>query len=374
MNLDLQLINLLIGLGALQGLIFGLILLFNRKHPGAVFLSIFMLTLAYNSFETFNWSSGLNLFVTDLFPFVSIYLLGPSLFLYLSSLQYPERKISTRYIFLIYALPIGQLFMRMLAVVYHVLWMNDYIQTELHPDYFNKIYFSYSEPLSVLVFIGFFVASVSYHRKQKLARPNRLLSKENQEKVIRWTKSLLIAMGILTILWPLTLIAPTIFDLPENEKYYPVELLLVSFIYWIAFAGYYQSRQIQLKTSRLSGVDEIEPEAEFIKLKNCMEQDKLFLDPELNLNKLAMQSGISSKVISSTLNQYHNSTFNDFVNGYRIAEAQSRLVDPAYQHLTISAIALECGFNSNATFQRVFKSKLNMTPKEYIAIQSKKVV
>jgi AraC-like DNA-binding protein len=60
------------------------------------------------------------------------------------------------------------------------------------------------------------------------------------------------------------------------------------------------------------------------------------------------------------------------VNGYRIEEAQQKLIDPTNQHLTISAIALECGFNSQATFQRAFKSKLHMTPKEYIAQHTKK--
>lgn len=57
-ELDLHWINLLILFGALQGLIAGIILLFNRKHPGARFLSAFVLVLAYNGFETFNWSAG----------------------------------------------------------------------------------------------------------------------------------------------------------------------------------------------------------------------------------------------------------------------------------------------------------------------------
>jgi hypothetical protein len=58
MELDLHWINLLILFGALQGLIAGIILLFNRKHPGARFLSAFVPVLAYNGFETFNWSAG----------------------------------------------------------------------------------------------------------------------------------------------------------------------------------------------------------------------------------------------------------------------------------------------------------------------------
>ena len=59
MTLEFTWINLLILFGAFQGLIFGIILLFNKKHPGAKFLSVVMFTLAYNGIETFNWSAGL---------------------------------------------------------------------------------------------------------------------------------------------------------------------------------------------------------------------------------------------------------------------------------------------------------------------------
>ena len=98
MELDYHWINLLVLFGALQGLLFSLILLFNKKHPGAKFLSIFMLVLAYNGFETFNWSAGLDhyIFFFDLFPFVLIYAIGPSLYLYVTTLLYPEKVLVTR--------------------------------------------------------------------------------------------------------------------------------------------------------------------------------------------------------------------------------------------------------------------------------------
>ena len=60
MNLDSHWINLVILFGAVHGLVFGLILLFNRKHPGAPFLGLFIFVLAYNGFETLNWSAGLD--------------------------------------------------------------------------------------------------------------------------------------------------------------------------------------------------------------------------------------------------------------------------------------------------------------------------
>jgi len=87
-------------------LIFSIILLFNNKHPGAKFLSAFMFALAYNGFETFNWSSGLDNYTVILHvsPFITIYAVGPSIYLYVTSLLNPERKLSRKTIFSHYSL------------------------------------------------------------------------------------------------------------------------------------------------------------------------------------------------------------------------------------------------------------------------------
>jgi AraC-like DNA-binding protein len=64
--------------------------------------------------------------------------------------------------------------------------------------------------------------------------------------------------------------------------------------------------------------------------------------------------------------------FNDFVNAYRVKDVQERLIDRANQHFTISSIAIESGFNSLATFQRVFKNTTGMTPREYMNLHLQK--
>jgi AraC-like DNA-binding protein len=103
-----------------------------------------------------------------------------------------------------------------------------------------------------------------------------------------------------------------------------------------------------------------------------MEHDKLYLDPELNLKKVADHTGISPKIISTILNQHFRQSFNDFINAYRVREVKERLLDPENRHMTISGVALESGFNSQATFQRVFKNVTGTSPREYLALQMKK--
>jgi Helix-turn-helix domain len=57
--------------------------------------------------------------------------------------------------------------------------------------------------------------------------------------------------------------------------------------------------------------------------------------------------------------------FKDFLNGFRIREANRRLADPAEAAVPILTIALDAGFRSLSTFNRVFKITHGLTPSAY---------
>lgn len=58
-------------------------------------------------------------------------------------------------------------------------------------------------------------------------------------------------------------------------------------------------------------------------------------------------------------------SFNEFVNEYRVNAFKQEAMQPKMSHLTIAGIAFECGFNSQATFQRTFKQITGMSPSEF---------
>lgn len=96
-----------------------------------------------------------------------------------------------------------------------------------------------------------------------------------------------------------------------------------------------------------------------------MQQEKPYLESELTLSDLARQLHITSSLLSQIINVGFNKNFNDFVNAYRIEAFKIRLQKSDYQHLTLLGIALECGFNSKATFNRAFKKHTGQSPSEY---------
>ena len=96
-----------------------------------------------------------------------------------------------------------------------------------------------------------------------------------------------------------------------------------------------------------------------------MKVNRFYLDAELNLNSLAKELGLSIHELSRTINTGLRKNFNDFVNEFRIQDITRKMMDPAYDRITLLGIAYDCGFNSKTTFNRAFKQILGKSPAEY---------
>jgi AraC-like DNA-binding protein len=101
-------------------------------------------------------------------------------------------------------------------------------------------------------------------------------------------------------------------------------------------------------------------------LLDFMEKEKPYRQPNITIQELADTMQISKHHLSQVINERLEKNFYDFINQYRVAEAQLLLVNPKYRHLTNLAVAEEAGFNSKATFNAVFKKQTGQTPSEYV--------
>ncbi len=98
-----------------------------------------------------------------------------------------------------------------------------------------------------------------------------------------------------------------------------------------------------------------------------MEGDKPYLDANLTQADLADKIGISSHHFSEALHYGFQQNFYNFVNSYRVQEAQALMNNTEYQDAKIIAIAFDAGFKSKTSFNRVFKKHTGTTPSEYRA-------
>lgn len=101
-------------------------------------------------------------------------------------------------------------------------------------------------------------------------------------------------------------------------------------------------------------------------LNTLFKEERLFLDPELNLGQLSKQMNLTKVQVSEAINQGFGKNFNDFVNQYRIEEFKTRVAAGGQQRLSLVGLAFDCGFNSKATFNRVFKKEVGLTPSQYL--------
>lgn len=87
-------------------------------------------------------------------------------------------------------------------------------------------------------------------------------------------------------------------------------------------------------------------------------------DPEISLATMARALGTNSTYLSRALNEGLGVSFHTFVNQRRIAAVKALLADPKEQR-DLLTLALEVGFNSKASFNRVFADMVGMTPSDY---------
>ena len=192
------------------------------------------------------------------------------------------------------------------------------------------------------------------------------------EKNIKWLRQFIRAFIVFQSIWfiylvPYIIPRYTSFML-DTFNWYPIYIPMVILIYWLGIKGYIISYQ-QIVADKKSIVNNLTPELieqVVTSLTKAMEKNKAYLNPNLNLSLMVKIIGFPAKTISAVLNQHLQKSFNVFVNSYRIEEFKDKLTKSDWQHLKISALASECGFNSQATFQRAFKELMGMAPSEYL--------
>lgn len=105
------------------------------------------------------------------------------------------------------------------------------------------------------------------------------------------------------------------------------------------------------------------------RLLEYMGRVRPYLDGELRLLQLAENLDMPAHHLSQVINVTHQQTFFDFINRHRISHAQGLLLEPDSANNMLE-IALASGFNSKASFNRIFKKVTGMTPSEFLRRES----
>ena len=98
-------------------------------------------------------------------------------------------------------------------------------------------------------------------------------------------------------------------------------------------------------------------------LQKYMENEKPYLRNGLKLNDLAQELAIPIHHLSQVINTQYNLNFYDFINKYRVEEAKKLIKDS--KESTLLEIAFSSGFNNKTSFNNAFKKFSELTPFTY---------
>ncbi|TDW96224.1 helix-turn-helix domain-containing protein [Dinghuibacter silviterrae] len=345
-----NLLNTLVLLGSLQGFILG-ILLIRRKNArlpnrllGAL-LGLIALASLNVYLNTQTWYNTLYFckYFDALFPFMLPMTFGPLLFLYTRATLDPGFAVTRRdrlhvVPVLIDLIPYGFAWCVVLGFI-----PSHHGSAGRFIDTYN-VYADIPRWLSITFYV---FLSMRYARLYRTA-PG-----------YSWIRECLWVFAGFQAIW-LVYLVPYILPkytywMLDHLAWYPLFLPLGVLTYWLGLKGY---TMVYPRTSSVSG------HLASLLIK-AVEDGRLFLNPQLNLDQLAAGVGLSPKMVSAVLNQHLRKNFTEFINEYRVRAFQERIQTGHDNHLTIAGIASECGFNSQATFQRIFKQYTGLTPSAF---------
>jgi AraC-like DNA-binding protein len=362
-------LNIIILLGTLQGMIMSVLLFRLKIHRQANRLLAWMILLislaclniylleAVEGTSSFFWN-----FVEAVFPWVVIMPFGPLVYFYVNSILDPDFRLTKKHRPHFYStiLDLVPSFTILGYVIGGYLgWIN--AETTFDLGAFIETYNLYVDIprwLSLAIYLWFAFRLVAQHK-----------NKLQEIASIRWAHHFTIGFALFTGIWFLHLV---LYIIPASSNillgivgWYPVYIPITILLYWLGINGYIISFKTYKKPSKTPEISKDIVQDTISKLEHVMQNEQLYLNPSLKLSDIVRATNISQKTISSVLNQHIHKSFNEYVNTYRVEAFKSRLLQETDSNLTITGIAFECGFNSQATFQRVFKAITNQSPSEF---------
>jgi putative ABC transport system permease protein len=297
----------------------------------------------------------------SLFPLQFSLAPGPLLFFYVRKLTRPEYKFKSKD--LLHFVP------SLLALVSHALEVGQSVRSGL-AIYKTPAFYLINPVLQVLTFVSVSMYLYSSYRlTNRFYQSLKFTGGDRFRYKFRWLQKLLISFGLVWVLWiPLTVGEYFFHHHQTNpQDYFPFYILLsvmaIRFAVICFFkqdAGMRRAVEPLLKSPLPSEMKQLGSW-----LKKSMQSGLYYQDPELSLNALAEKLNLHPHELSRIINTALKKKFSDFVNECRVAEIIRKMRDPANDRLTLLGIAYDAGFNSKATFNRIFKQMTGKTAREY---------
>ncbi|MGS2727528.1 helix-turn-helix domain-containing protein [Psychroserpens sp. BH13MA-6] len=316
-------------------------------------------------------------------PLQQLFLIGPIIYFYVQSLLNKSFRIEKRDV--LHFLP------SILYMVYSiVVFVSDkFIFSEyyFYADGKDKDLSHWYQIAGLISMLYYLFLSLRYYLLYKNLAYQEVSFAESV--LFKWVIHFLIAFSFILILRVLFFILnPEWWNFGSKFWYYLCFSLL---FFYIAVSGYFNTVSVPFSldivfrdssAKKISGTNEVvsnqenslQTETEIAnfeewktKVGNYVGLEDVYTNPNLTLTDVASALRTNKNVISKVINKGFDMNFNDFINAQRVDVIITKIRDGELDSKTLLAIALESGFNSKSTFNRAFKKKTSLTPKNFIA-------
>lgn len=326
--------------------------------------------------------SGINFLWNEMngFPRGVALLFGPAVYYYLKSQVNRQFRFTKKH--LIHLIPWAVFFVWDLEIFVQGKYAVQGYQESSLSNYIDYLHFA----MMVFSFAYYYYQAIVLYKSYR----EWAVSQFSDVEIISftWFRNFVYFMIAGIVLKVTTIIVDYFYELTFYQDWW-WNLATVAIIFYVGIWGYSQPQPVQinfeksddnekLSTETVTPIPTEEPteknssaspdENDWLKsrLQQIMEEQRAYLDPGLTLNDLAKRLKSNSSALSSLINQHFGKNFNDFVNEYRVEAFKENVAKIDNKNFTLLAVALDCGFNSKATFNRAFKKFTGISPREYI--------
>lgn len=192
---------------------------------------------------------------------------------------------------------------------------------------------------------------------------------------VGFLKNLVFLLLFISIYTAINLLLSQLLPHPYQWRWQISHLIIAALVYYMGLVGYKNSelipKEFSIKLHRKVKKTDVTVDLDMIaELDKLIETDRVHLDPKLSLQELARMLEANDTILSNTINAHYNKNFRSLINELRVKEVENRLLNEGSGNLSLLGLASECGFNSEASFYRIFKKTTGLTPKQFLETHS----
>ena len=358
--------DLVLFISALSAFYLALMIAFESGRVGRFYLSAFLVLIATEALYLLAYYSlagktyiASNIPASYFLLITAFYMKGQALYFYVNAQLFKEHGLNSRALY--HTFP---LFLYVGTVIYSYdsnidLYANlNFWQANfLNPSTYHLTLIAYSIATLVLLF------------KYKVGKEGNVTFSDAEKKLVR---KLLTIAGAYLVIWLVTFASHTTYHITQNINiasvigklaiYLNFSMLVTLFtIFWR------ERRSLDVDVS-VDANNRCQPdqdvEINLRKIGQLMEDKRLYLQPNMTLDRMANELETTPRALSIVLNDFYGINFYQYLNQNRIEEAK-RLLERQDDKTQISSIYSLAGFTSRTTFNVKFKEFVGKTPSEY---------